>query len=227
MWHKLYFCRLLTSEVEHVHESSIEVDDDGNLLVPFDIPVEGVNHTMTFPLDISWNNFEWEIVQKLEALPSNVHLLYKLASQMKAEMPRALANEKGLKDLMRRCDPFVNGQKKCGRGKEFCIQLFQKVTVSRDVPTPTQTQKVRLFFSDEHSTDRCNRGRQKERPIHLEPGMMMRGALHKDWSALRESVPGSGWHSIVTLTIAVVQYWTVEHICASFQQTSQNGQPWL
>ena len=223
MWHELYFHRLLTSEVEHVREPSIEVDDDGDLLVPFDIPVEGVNHTMTFRLDVSWNNFEWEIAQKLKALPSNIHLSYKLASQTKAEMPRALANEKDLEDLMRRCEPFVSGQKKCGRGKEFCVQLFPKVTVSRDVPTPTQTQKVHLFFSDEHSADRCNRGRQKERPIHLELGMTTRGALHKDWSALRESVPGSGWHPIVTLTIEVAQYWTVEHICASFRQTSQNG----
>jgi hypothetical protein len=133
--------QLLTYETECAREESVEVDDDSNLLVPFDIPVEGVNHAITFPLDVSWDDFEWEIAQKLKSLPSEVTLSYKLASQTKTEMARALASEEDLEGLMQRSKPFVDGTKKCGRGKEFRVQLFAKV-VKKDESTATQTKKV-------------------------------------------------------------------------------------
>lgn len=114
-----------------------------DLLVPFDIPVAGVNHTMSFSLDISWDDFEWDIARKLNTSPSDVSLSYKLASQTKTEMARALTDEKDLEDLMRRCKPFLDGTKKCGRGKEFCVQLFPRITVSTP---PAKTQKV--YFSE-------------------------------------------------------------------------------
>ena len=114
------YCGLLTYGVESAHKAPIEVYN-GDLCIPFDIPVEGVNHTMTFSLDVSWDGFEWEIAWKLKKLPSNVSLSYKLASQTKAEMARALANKKDLEDLMQHCKPFVDGTRKCRRGKEFCV----------------------------------------------------------------------------------------------------------
>jgi len=146
-WQELSFhSKLLTCGVERAHETSAEVDDDSDLVVPFDIPVDGVNHTMNLPPDISWDDFEWEIARRLKTLPSDVSLAYKLASQTKAEMARALVDEKGLEDLMRRCKPFVDGTRKCGRGKEFCVQLFPRITVSKDVPVPTKMQKVYSRF---------------------------------------------------------------------------------
>lgn len=142
--------RLLTCDVDCSREASIEVDDGVDLFVSFDIPVKGVNHTMTFLLDVSWDDFQWEIARKLNNLPVDVRLSYKLASQTKADMARALADEKDLEDLMRRCKPFVDGTKKCGRGKEFCVQLFPRITVTKDVPIPTKTQKVNPFFQKCH-----------------------------------------------------------------------------
>ena len=117
-------------------------DNDNKLLVPFDIPVGGVNHLVEFPLSISWDDFEWEVSSKLKALPSNVSLSYKLASQTKGEMQRALTDERDFKNLMQRCTPFVNGLRKCGRGKEFRVQLFPKITAGKDAPASTQTQEV-------------------------------------------------------------------------------------
>lgn len=143
---------LLTHDIEDTREESIEVDDDSNVLVPFDIPVDGVNHTMKFALNVLWDDFEWGVAQKLDALPADVSLSYKLASQTKTEMARALVDEKDLEDLMRRCRPFMDGTKSCGRGKEFCVQLFPKITV-RDTPAPTQTQKVWFRFSEKHPAD--------------------------------------------------------------------------
>ena len=128
----------------------IEVDDDDDLPVPFDIPVEGVNHAMTFPLDVSWDDFEWKISQKLDSLPSEIALSYKLASQTNAEMARALTSEEDLEDLMRRSKPFIDGTERCARGKEFRVQLFAKV-VKKDEVAATQTKKVCIGLSGRHS----------------------------------------------------------------------------
>ena len=123
-----------------------------------------MNHRATFSLDVSWGDFEWEITRKLRAHPSDVILSYRLASQPKTEMARALADEKDLEDLMQRCEPFVDGTKKCGRGKEFCVQLFAKITASEDAPTPTQTRKVCFFLTSKRSIplmDRKGKAKQK------------------------------------------------------------------
>ena len=139
----LIYCESLTYELECLCKAPIEVvDNNNNLLVPFDRNVEGVNYSLVVPLDISWDDFEWEISRKLKTLPPDVSLLYKLASQIKAEMARDVVNEKDLEDLMWRCKPFVDGMKKCGRGKEFCVQLFPRIVASKDAPVPTPTQKV-------------------------------------------------------------------------------------
>jgi len=124
-------------------------EDDSDCIVPFDIPVEGVNHSLKFTLGVEWDDFRWEVARKLRAHPMDIKLSYKLASQPKTEMPRALADENDLADLMYRSRPYVNGTKKCGRGKEFCVQLIPKIPVSKSAdekPKLTQTKKVCLCF---------------------------------------------------------------------------------
>ena len=158
--------KLLTHKVE-VLEVSSDAEDLSNFSVPFDIPIEGVNHTERFPLDVSWDDFEWEVTRKLGFHPADVRLSYKLASQTKAEMPRALADEKDLEDLMRRSKPFVDGSKTCGRGKEFSVQLSmtRKTVASKNIPEPTPAQKV-CFCSYSRrriSTNRLNRERGRGR----------------------------------------------------------------
>ena len=153
-------CGLLKYEPGHINtvdednESDNDEDDeveedDSNCVIPFDIPVEGVNHSLKFALGVQWVDLQWVVAQKLHAHPMGVKLSYKLTSQPKADIPRALVDEKDLADLVCRSRPYINGTKKCGRGKEFCVQLFPKITVSKNTdekPTLTKTKKVWLCF---------------------------------------------------------------------------------
>ena len=122
---------------------------------------------MKFPLGVEWDDFQWDVARKLHVLPTDVGLSYKLASQPKTDMARALVDEKDLADLMHRVRPFVNGTKKCGRGKEFCVQLFPKLVASKNAdntkPALTQTKKVRLRLQGMNYTDLSNRTRRKGR----------------------------------------------------------------
>lgn len=120
------------------------------MLIPFDLPVDGVNHTLKLPSDIDWWNFQWEVAGKLRVFPADIQLSYKLASQPKGDLARALTGEQDLAGLVERSWPFVNGTRKCGRGKEFCVQLFPKVSARKDAEnqdgnkkaTPIQGKKV-------------------------------------------------------------------------------------
>ena len=138
---------------EPVDEDDEDGEDDSNLNVPFDIPIEGVNHTLEFLLRVSWDEFQWQVAQKLHVHPTDVELSYKLPSQLKGDLPRALTDEQDFSNLMQRSRPFVDGTKVCGRGKDFCVQLFPKIVVNKNPAsadniklTLTQTQKVCRSF---------------------------------------------------------------------------------
>ena len=80
----------------------------------------------------------------------DIELSYKLASQPKGDLARALTDEQDFADLIQRSQPFVKGTKFCGRGKDFCVQLFPKITVKQKEPSSdneksslTKARKVR------------------------------------------------------------------------------------
>jgi hypothetical protein len=102
-------------------------------------------------LGIYWGDFQWDVARKLRVLPTGVELSYKLASQPKGDLARALVDERDFSDLIQRSRPFVNGTKVCGRGKEFCVQLFPRITFKQKEPgsdnekfSLTKTRKVCL-----------------------------------------------------------------------------------
>ena len=66
----------------------------------------------------------------LGVLPSEIQLSYKLASQTKDELARALVKSQDLTYLMQECKPFLTGDKKCRGNKPFRIQLMSRSTVS-------------------------------------------------------------------------------------------------
>ena len=146
----------VAKEASTVDEEVTDEDDedDSNLSIPFDIPIEDVNHTLKFRLDIKWDDFRWDVARKLHVFPDEFELSYKLASQPKGDMARALVDEQGFTDLVKRSRPFVNGTKACGRGKEFSVQLFPKITASKSGASgdgntksiPAKTRKVCLHF---------------------------------------------------------------------------------
>jgi hypothetical protein len=85
--------------------------------------------------------------------PTDVELSYKLPSQLKGDLPRALADEQDFLNLMQRSRPFVDGTKVCARGKDFCVQLLPKIAVNKNAAstdniklTLTQMQKVCWCF---------------------------------------------------------------------------------
>ena len=84
-----------------------------HLIIRFDIPVDGINHTLELATSISWEDFKWEVASALRVLPSEIQLSYKLASQMKDEFARALVKRQDLTYLMQECKPFLTGERKC------------------------------------------------------------------------------------------------------------------
>ena len=114
-----------------------------HLIVRFDIPVDSINHTLKLATDTSWEDFRWEVVSALRVLPSEIQLSYKLASQTKDELARALAKSQDLTYLMQECKPFLTGERKCRGNKEFRIQLTSQSTVSgvKEDPKPGPGQR--------------------------------------------------------------------------------------
>ena len=91
----------------------MRVRPKAHLIVQFDILVNGVNHTLELATDTSWEDFRWEVASALRVLPSEIQLSYKLASQTKDELARALAKSQDLTYLMQECKPFLTGERKC------------------------------------------------------------------------------------------------------------------
>lgn len=96
------------------------------LTVRFDIPVDGVNHTLEFTTDVSWDEFQWGVADILRVRPSEIQLSYKLASQTKDDLARALVKSQDLAYLMQECKPFLTGEKRCRGKKEFRVQLMSR-----------------------------------------------------------------------------------------------------
>lgn len=101
-----------------------------HLIAPFDIPVDGVNHTLEFATDVLWEDFRWEVASLLRVLPGEIQLSYKLASQTKDKLARALVKSQDLVYLMRECKPFLTREKKCRGDKPFHVQLTSRSTAS-------------------------------------------------------------------------------------------------
>ena len=124
--------------------------DESKLTIPFDIPVEGVNHTLKFPLSVEWGDFQWDVAQKLHAHPAEVELSYKLASQPKADLARALVDKTDFTDLIHHLQPFAIRTKLRGRGREFCVQPPPKLAVSKSTddkkPALVQAKKSMVVF---------------------------------------------------------------------------------
>ena len=91
----------------------MRVRPKAHLIVQFDIPVNSVNHTLKLATDTLWEDFRWEVASALRVLPSEIQLSYKLASQTKDELARALAKSQDLTYLMQECKPFLTGERKC------------------------------------------------------------------------------------------------------------------
>ena len=209
-------------------ETEDEEDDDSNCVLPFDIPVEGVNHTLEFTLGVEWDDFQWEVSQKLHVHPTDVKLSYKLASQPKAEMERALVDEKDLADLIRRSRPFVNGTKKCARGKEFSVQLYPKIAVSKSMdgekPTPTQ-KKVCLCSQGLNFANWTNRPRRNQRRgRRLEQAIPMRVTASRRRIPLTRSPPHSRSKQCVTRILGRAVLSKIRNMYVSSLGISLNGQ---
>lgn len=217
------FYKLLMYKLKDTQDLSIEEIDEGDLLVPFDIPVDEVNHTMDFTLDTAWEDFEWEVTQKLNVSPVDMSLSYKLASQTKAEMARALVSKKDFEGLIHGCKPFIDGTKKCPRGKEFRVQLLPKITVKKEATVQPQNKKVCSPSCGDCLADEWDRERPKGRPLHLAQRIMMRGMARKLMRAIK-LVRCSRRNPAVRSMAAAVLYCAPESMCASFQRTSLNGQ---
>ena len=167
-------------EVESDGEDEHE-EDDSNIPVPFDIPVEGVNHRLTLPLGISWSKFQWEVAEKLHAFPLDVELSYKLSSQTRADLARALVGEDDFVGLIQRVQPHLNGTKPVGKGKgkEFCVQLFAKIKKGKDdggKSAPAQTKKVCGGCQEMSRADLLNRGKRTSKKRATLTKMMKRAA---------------------------------------------------
>ena len=131
-------------------------------------------------------------------------LSYKLTSQPKGDLARALADENDFADLIQHLRPYVNGTKSCMRGKEFCVQLVPKITVNENVANKdgnakaslTETQKAGPNLCRTSSTDTTDRekrrGRQKRHPEQLIGTSLM---------ALIGSRPNSSNNAAVTHTM--------------------------
>jgi len=117
-------CRFHAEE----EEDEIEAHPKPHLIVRFDIPVDGVNHTLEFATDVLWEEFQWEVADALRVRPSDIQLSYKLASQTKDDLARALVKSQDLAYLMQECKPFLTGEKKCRGNKEFRVQLTSRST---------------------------------------------------------------------------------------------------
>lgn len=112
------------------------------LTVHFDIPVDGVNHTLEFATNVSWHEFRWGVADILRVRPSEIQLSYKLASQTKDDLARALVKSQDLAYLMQECKPFLTGEKRCRGKKEFHVQLTSRSVVNevKEDPKPGSHQ---------------------------------------------------------------------------------------
>lgn len=124
--------------------------------VRFDIPVDGVNHTLEFTTDVSWEDFQWEVADILRVRPSEMQLSYKLASQTKDDLARALMKSQDLAYLMQECRPFLTGEKKCRGGKEFRVQLTSRSMASgtKEDAKPGARQGKKVSLS-QHAVNPC------------------------------------------------------------------------
>ena len=194
-----------SEEVDEDNEDDEDEEDDSDLPVPFDIPIEGVNYSLKFPLGVDWDEFRWDVAKKLQLSLMDFELSYKLTSQPKGDLARALADENDFADLIQRSRPYVNGTKSCARGKEFHVQLVPKIIVNENVANKdgnakaslTETQKVGPNPCRTNSTDTTDRekrrGRQKR---HLEQLIRTRRPME-----LIGSWPNSGNDAAVTHTM--------------------------
>lgn len=130
-----------------IEDEEDEVEVHPKLTIWFDIPVNGVNHTLEFSTDVLWEDFEWKVAATLGVRPSEVQLSYKLASQTKDDLARALVKSQDLAYLMQECKPFLTGEKRCRGNKEFRVQLTSRSAASgvkEDAKQgPRQGKKVR------------------------------------------------------------------------------------
>ena len=69
-----------------------------------------------------------DIGETLHLRPHEFQLSYKLASQTKDDLARALVKKQDLTYLMQECKPFLTGEKKCRGNKEFRVQLASRST---------------------------------------------------------------------------------------------------